>query len=76
MRVSPDGMSVAVRTQFDDVMAGADYAPGVVRAWLYASHQGMTGFLSDAQVADWPPVTGVGELYPGAIYPGDNVFPV
>ena len=46
-KISSDGNAVAIRTIFDDT------TPGAVKSWLYATHQGMTGYLSEAEVADW-----------------------
>lgn len=49
-KVSPDKLAVAIRTVFDDD------TPGAVSAWLSVNHNGITAYMTEAQVADWTAV--------------------
>lgn len=49
-RLRPDGYAVAIRTVFDD-----DH-PGAVSSWLSVNADGVSAYLTEAQVADWPEV--------------------
>lgn len=55
-----DRTAVAIRTQFDDTPAGP------VTAWLSVTSQGISAYLTEAEVADWndlytPPGTHLGQ---------------
>lgn len=49
-RVSPDGLSVAIRTIFEDD------TPGAVSAWLAVDQRGIATYLTAPQVSDWTAV--------------------
>lgn len=49
-KVSPDGMTVAIRTCFEDASIGPlDHT----KAWLGATHHGLSIPLSEADVSTW-----------------------
>lgn len=47
---SPDGLSVAIATDFKDD------PEQVVQSFIYVNSRGMSGFKTAAQVADWTDV--------------------
>jgi hypothetical protein len=51
---SPDGSAVAIRTKFTDEPMGL---LDQTKSWLIATYDGTTGYMTEAEVADWPDLT-------------------